>query len=130
MPCPVTLEDMERSRTTVDQTHGEQMVHRLSELDDRGDVLGRLGESAELGAAHDSPATVVDRGWCGVPEKLIDPVGGQHRDVVCAQLDYPLVLASKVMHLLQIGRREDTESPCPEVPSDLQRACPRRKRLV
>ena len=55
------------------------------------------------GEAHDQPAAIVDRCRCGVPEILVDPVGGQRREVVGGQLDHPLVLAPVVVRLLEIG---------------------------
>ena len=94
---------MERARGEVGQTDGERMMRRLGEPDRLGFVLGRLGESAELGEAHDQPGAIVDRWRCGVSEILVDPVGGQRREVVGGQLDHPLVLAPVVVRLLEIG---------------------------
>ena len=109
---------------------GVRMLRRLGEPDRLGFVLGRLGESAELGEAHDQPAAIVDRRRCGGSEILVDPVGGQRREVVGGQLDHPLVLAPVVMRLLEIARGEDAESQVPEAPGDLQRAGAGHERLV
>ena len=77
-----------------------------------------------------SQAAIVDRWRCGSSEILVDPVGGQRREVVGGQLDHPLVLAPVVMRLLEIGRGEDAESQVPEAPGDLQRAGAGHERLV
>ena len=72
---------------------GERMLRWLGEPDRLGFVLGRLGESAELGEAHDQKAAIPDRWRRGVSEILVDPVGRQRREIVGGQLDHPLVLA-------------------------------------
>ena len=55
-------------------------------------------------------------------EGLVDPVGGQRREVIGGQLDRPLELAPEVVRLREIGRGQDAESQVPEAPGDLQRA--------
>ena len=77
-----------------------------------------------------SQIAIVDRCRCGVPEILVDPVGGQRREVVGGQLDHPLVLAPEVMRLLEKARGEDAELQVSEALGDLQRAGPGRERLV
>jgi hypothetical protein len=79
---PVALEEVERARGAVGQTDGVRMARRLGEPDRLGFVLGRLGESAELGKARDQEAAIVDRCWRDVSEILVNPVGGQRREVV------------------------------------------------
>src|SRR5262245_19278615 len=72
--------------------------------------LGRFGESAELGEAHEEPATVEDR-WRGVePEVLGDPLGRQRGEVVGGQRHNSLGLAPEMMRLLKIGRGGNAES--------------------
>ena len=106
------------------------MTGRLGEPDRLGLILGRLGESAELGEAHDQPEAVVDRGWSATSKVLVDPIGGQRREVVGGKLDHPFVLAAEVLHLLEIRRGEDAKLQVPQLPCDRQRAGPRRARLV
>ena len=105
-------------------------MRRLGEPERLGLVLGRLSKSAELGEAHDQPVAIVDRYRRGRSERLVDPVGGQRREVVGGQLDHPLVLAPVVVRLLEIGRGQDAESQVSEAPGDLQRAGAGHKRLV
>ena len=66
----------------VGRADGERMMCRLGEPDRLGFVLGRLGESAKFREAHDQPGAIVDRRRCGKPEILVDPVGGQRREIV------------------------------------------------
>ena len=100
---PVALEEVERARGAVGQTDGERMLRRLGEPDRLGLVLGRLGELPSWARLMTSQARsrpmAVRR-----PEILVDPVGGQRREVVGGQLDHPLVLAPVVMRLLEIAR--------------------------
>src|SRR5436853_7023422 len=114
----------------VGSTDRERMTGRLGEPDRLGLVLGRLGESAELGEAYDQPEAVVDRGWSAASKVLVGPIGGQGREVVGGKLDHPFVLAAKVLHLLEIRRGEDAKLQVPQLPCDRQRAGPRRARLV
>ena len=43
-----------------------------------------------------SQVAIVDRWRCSKSERLVDPVGGQRREVAGGQLDHPLVLAPEV----------------------------------
>ena len=78
-----------------------------------------------------SQAAIVDRCRRGDSEILVDPVGGQRREVVGGQLDHPLVLAP-------VGNAPARDrswsrmrsSQVPEAPGDLQRAGAGRERLV
>jgi hypothetical protein len=103
----------------VGKSDGVRMLRRFGEPDRLGFVRGRLGESAELGQAHDQPGAVVDRRRCGVSEIRVGPVGRQGREIVGGQLDHPLMLAAEVLRLLEIARGEDAESQVPEAPGDL-----------
>ena len=107
-----------------------RMLRRLGEPDRLGGVLLGLGESAELGEAQDEPAAIVDRWRGGGAEILVDPLGGQDREIVGGQLDDPLVLAPKVVRLLEVRRPEDAESQVPEASGDVQRAVAAHERLV
>ena len=51
---------MERARREVGVADSEGMLRRLGEPDRLGLVLGRLGESAELGETHDHIGASVD----------------------------------------------------------------------
>ena len=100
---PVALEQVKRARGAVGQADGVRMTRRLGEPDRLGFVLGRLGESAELGEAQ-WPASDVRRPMPGgASEGLIDPVGGQRREIVGGQFDRPLVFAPEVVRLLEIA---------------------------
>ena len=66
-------------------------------------------KSAELGEAHDQPVAIVDRWRSGGSEILVDPIGGQRREVIGGKLDHPLVVAPVVVRLLEIGRGEDAK---------------------
>ena len=105
-------------------------MRRLGEPDRLGLVLSRFGESAQLGEAHDQPGAIPDRWGCDESKILVDPGGGQRRQVVDSQLRHPLVFASEVMRLLEKRRGEDAESQISEAPGDLQRAGASHERLV
>ena len=121
---------MERARGAVGESNGVRMMRRLDGPDRLGFVLGCLGESAEIGEAHDQPDAIVDGCWRGVSEILVDPIGGQRREVVGGQLNHPLVVAPPVMRLCEKARGENAESQVTEAPGDLQRAGAGRQRLV
>src|SRR5207253_10644098 len=104
------------------ESDGVRMMHRLGKPDRLGFVLRRLGESAELSEALDQEATIVDRCRCGASEVLVEPVGGQRREVVGGQLDYPLVLATPIMRLPEVARGGDAESQVSAARRDPQRA--------
>src|SRR3989442_174183 len=63
----------------VGSTDRERMTRRLGEPDRLGLVLGRLGESAELGEAHNQPEAIVDRGGSAASKGLVDPIRGGGR---------------------------------------------------
>src|SRR5437016_2266017 len=109
---------------------GVRMAGRVRETYRLARVLRSLGESAELGEAVDQPGAVVDRYGRDVPEELVDPVGGQGREVTGGKLDDALVVASPVMRLLQIVRGDEPESQVPEAAGDLQRTRADRERLA
>src|SRR5262244_1135650 len=88
--------------------------------------LDRFGESAELAQARHQPDAIEDRCRLTSSEELIDPVGGEHAEVVGGQLDDPLVLASLVVRLLEEACGEDAESYIPEALGDRQRTRPGR----
>src|SRR5207302_188739 len=115
---PVTFKKAEYAGSMVGSTNGERMMRRLGEPDRLGLILGRLGESAELGEAHDQPEAVVDRGWSAASEVLVDSIGGQRREVFGGKLDHPFVLAPEVLHLLETSRGEDAKLQVPPVPCD------------
>ena len=121
---------MEQARGEVGQADGERMLGRFGEADRLGFVLGRLGESAELGEAHDQPGPIPDRWGYGKSESLVDPIGRQHGEVAGGQLNHPLILTPEVMRLHEIARGEDAKSQVPEAPGDLQRAGAGHERLV
>jgi hypothetical protein len=122
---------MERACSAVGHADRERTVHRLGEPDRLGLVLDRLGESAELGQAHHQPPAIPDRCRRGdADEILVDPVGGQGREVIDGQLGRLLVLTPEVVRLLEIARGEDAESQVPEARGDLQCAGASRERLV
>src|SRR5262249_6536365 len=79
-------------------------------------------ESPELGEAQREPAAIVDRWRCGGAETLVDPVGGQGGEIAGGQLDHVLVLAAKIVRLLEIRRREDAESRVSKTSGNLQGA--------
>jgi hypothetical protein len=106
------------------------MTGRLGDLDRLGFVRRGLGEPAELGEAHDQPAAVEDRYGLVGSKRLVDPVGGQRREVVGRQLDHPLVLAPVVLGHIEIARGEDAESQVPEALGDPQRARAGHERLI
>src|SRR2546426_11690966 len=94
---PVALKEVEHARCAVGLAHGVRMVRRLGEPDRLGCVLGRLGESAELGEAHDELDAIVDRCRCGVSEMLVDSLGGARPWGVGWQFHYPGVINPGVM---------------------------------
>ena len=67
---------------------------------------------------------------CELPRILVDPVGGQRREVIGGQLDHPFVLAPEVMRLHEIARGENAEFEVPQRTRDLQRAGTGSERLV
>ena len=93
-------------------------------------VFGRLGESPELGEAHDQPSTTEDRCRHGHAEIFVDPFGGQRREVVGGELDHALVVAAIVARLLEIACGEDAKPQVPEALRDLQGAGARRECLI
>ena len=91
-------------------TDGVRVLGWLGELDRLRLVFGRLGESAELGEAHDQPSATEDRCRHGHAEIFVDPFGGQRREVLGGDLDHVLVLAPVVVRLLEIARGEECEA--------------------
>ena len=55
------LEEVERGRSAVGLSDGVRMMRRPGEPDRLGFVLGRNGESTELGKTHDQPVAIRDR---------------------------------------------------------------------
>src|SRR5260370_41410980 len=95
----------------VRSTDRERMMGRLGEPDRLGLVRGRLGESAELGEAHDQPEAVVDGGWSAASKVLVDSIGGEGRGVVRGTLDPPFRRPARGMQLSQVPRRRGAEGP-------------------
>src|SRR5262245_9387060 len=106
------------------------MLRRLRELDERGLMISRLSESAEMGEAHDQPDAVADGYWYEASEGLVDPVGGEHGEIVSRQLDHRRVLAAHEMRESQQTCGEDTELHVLEPPGDLQGPEASHERLV
>ena len=124
------LEEGELARSEVGHTDGGRMLRRLSEPDRFGCILGCRREPAELGEAQDQPEAIEDGCRHKVSERLVDPVGGQRREVVGGQLDHPLVLAPIVMRLFEKARTEDAERQVSQHPCNFQRPRPARNRLL
>src|SRR6266404_1725070 len=103
------------------------MMRRLGNPKNLGLVRGRLCESADRGEAPDKPAAIPDRYPKGI---IVDPGGGQGREVIGGQLDYALVFAPVVVRMFETARGLDAESQVPETPGNLQRAGARHERLV
>jgi len=114
----------------VGLANGVHMTDRFSELGRLGFVFGCLGESPELGEAHDQPAAIKHRWGRPDSEILVDPIARQRRDVGRGQLDHSLVLAPEIVHMLEIGVSEDAESQVPEPRDDGRRARAGHERLV
>src|SRR5262249_38800813 len=85
------------------------MLGRFSEADRLRLVLGRLGESAQFGEAHDQPGATKDRCRYSHPEILVDPLGGQRGEIIGGELDDALVLAPIVVRLLKIAGARNTK---------------------
>src|SRR2546426_11386347 len=100
----------------VGSTDRERMTRRLGEPDRLGLVLGRLGESAELGEAHNQPEAIVDRGGSAASKVLVDPIGGGGRGGVGGELHPPLGLPPGGLHPLQVSRGGGGEVPVPPPP--------------
>ena len=94
------------------------MLRWFGDLDRLRRVLGRFGESAELGEAHDRVSAAKDRRQRGHTEIFVDPAGGQRREIV---EDVP-VFAPIIIHLLEVARGDDAKPQIPEALGDLQGA--------
>src|SRR5262245_31664069 len=93
--------------------------HRLGELERLGRIPGRLGESAELGEALKQPVPIKDRYRRHSSEELVLRVSRQCRQVVGGELDGPLIVAPKKMHLREKGRNQDAECQVPGPPGNV-----------
>ena len=98
------------------------MLRWLGDSDRFRRVLGRLGESAELGEAHDQPSATEDRWQHGHTEIFVSPFGGQRGEVVGGELDHVPVFAPVIVRLLEIARGDDAKPQIPEALGDLQGA--------
>ena len=107
-----------------------RVLRRLGEPDRLDGVPGRLVEPAQLGEAPHERDAIVDRRRREPSERLVDPVRGQRREVVGGQLDHALVVASKVVRLLENVRGDDAELQIPEALGDLPGAGAVGDRLV
>src|SRR5215831_7079033 len=105
--CPVTPQQVNRAYDVVGEADDERMLRPRRDSDRLGFGLRRFGESAELGQASHQPEAIVDRWGLTGSEELIDPVGGEHTEVVGGQLDCPLVLAPDVVRLHEVASGED-----------------------
>src|SRR5215813_14709764 len=106
---PVTLQQVNRACVIVGYADGERMLRPRRDPERLSCGLDRFGESAELGQAHHQLATIEDRYGLVGSEELIDPVGGEHGEVVGGQLDDPLMLAQEVVRLQEAACGEDAE---------------------
>src|SRR5215467_9912721 len=100
-PLPIAFKEVERAPDVVGQADAVHVMHGLGEPDRLRSVLRRLDKSTKLGEAPDQPAAIEDRCGGRVSERLVYPFGGQSGEIVDAQLDHPLVLALKVVDLLE-----------------------------
>lgn len=78
---PVALEEMEHARGMVGEKDRVRMMRRLGEPNRLRFVLGRFGESAQMGEGDQEPEAIVDRGRLTASKELMGPVG-RHRGEV------------------------------------------------
>ena len=105
------------------------VLRRLGESDRFCRVLGRFGESAELGEAHDQEARPKTDGSTAIPKYSCTQSAGS-AEIVGGELEHVPVFAPIMVHLLEMARGDDTKPQIPEAPGDLQGAGAGRERLV
>jgi hypothetical protein len=106
------------------------MLRRLGKADGVGFKRRCLGEPAKTGEGVNEPTAIVDRCRCDVSEGLVDPVGGQRRQVFGGQLDHSVVVAPEEVRLLEIGCGDKAQPQVAETPRDLEGAGAGNERLV
>src|SRR5262252_5950750 len=121
---------MEHAGRAVRVANGISTVSRPGELEGVGLVLGTFGEWRKLGETHHQPRSNVHPGRRAQSQMLVDPVDGQRREIVEPELHGTLVLAPKVVCLLQIARGEYAKPRVSEVSGNLHRTGAGRECLV
>src|SRR5215471_18320699 len=107
---PIAFEEVEHAPGVIGQADGVNVMHGFCEPDRLSFVLGGFDKPAKLGETPDEPAAIEDRCGGRVSERLVHPFGGQSGEIVDAHLDHPLVLALKVVDLLERAHGMNVEA--------------------